>query len=61
MVVQVREDELLSKVVVTNGKKEWYCCFCSETNVWTRAKCPRCKNRQSNGVALKPFASSVHE
>ena len=24
-------------------RKEWYCRFCSETNVWTRSKCRMCQ------------------
>ena len=44
MVGQVRKDELLAGAVVTEGRKEWfYRFFCSETNVWTSAKCRRCK------------------
>ena len=26
-----------------DGRKQWYCRFCSETNVWTRSKCRRCQ------------------
>ena len=42
MTSQVRKDELLAKAVVIDGRKEWCCRFCSETNVWTGAKCRRC-------------------
>ena len=37
------KDELLAHVVVIDGRKEWYFRFCTETNVWTRSKCQRCK------------------
>ena len=30
------------KAVVTEGKKEWFCRYCLETNVCSRAKCWRC-------------------
>ena len=42
MAGQVRKDELLARATVI-GRKEWYCRFCSEANVWTRSKCRRCK------------------
>ena len=32
-----------AKAVAIDGRKEWYCRFCSETNVWTRSKCRRCQ------------------
>ena len=43
MAGEVLEDELLAKAVVIDGRKEWCCCSCSETNFWTRSKCRRCK------------------
>ena len=26
-----------------DDRKEWCCCLCSETNVWTRSRCRRCQ------------------
>ena len=43
MAGQVRKDELLAKRVAIGGRREWCDRFCSETNVWTKAKCRRCK------------------
>ena len=43
MAGQVRIEELLAKAVTIDGRKEWYCRFCSETNVWTRSKCRSCQ------------------
>ena len=40
---QERKDELLANMVVIDCGREWYCRLCSETNVWSRAKCRRCK------------------
>ena len=39
MAGQVRKEELLAKADTFDGRKEWCCRFCSETNVWTRSKC----------------------
>ena len=30
-------------LVVIDGQQEWYCQFCFETTMWSRAKCRRCK------------------
>ena len=35
MAGQVRVEELLAKAVTIDGRKEWYCRFCSEKNVCT--------------------------
>ena len=43
MAWQVRMEELHAKAVTIDGRKEWSCRFCSETNVWTRSKCRRCQ------------------
>ena len=40
---QVRDDELLVAAFVINGRKEWYRQFFSETSVWSRAKCRKCR------------------
>ena len=43
MAGQVRKEELLAKAVTIDGRKEWCCRVCSETNSWTKSKCRRCK------------------
>ena len=37
------DGKLLAKAVTIDGRKDWYCRFCSETNVWTRSKRRRCQ------------------
>ena len=37
---QVRAERVLAEVI--DGRKEWTCKFCSESNVWTRWRCRRC-------------------
>ena len=39
----------------SDGRKEWCCRFCSETNVWTRWRCRRC---QTSSVAREVQAGS---
>ena len=36
-----RMEDLLAEAVTIDGRMEWYCRFCSETNVWTRSMCRR--------------------
>ena len=43
MAGQARMEELLAKAVTVDGRKEWYCRFCSETDVWTTSECLRCQ------------------
>ena len=52
---QVREDGVLAKAVVIDGRKEWYCRSGSETNVWTKTKCRRCKTDIPSGLQGKPL------
>ena len=33
---QVRAEKVLADATIIDGRKEWICKFCSETNVWTR-------------------------
>ena len=40
---QVEKDEPLARTIVIDARSEWYCRFCSGTNVWTGSKCRRCK------------------
>ena len=46
----VRKDKLSAKAVVIAGLKKWYCRFCPETNVWSRAKCRSCKTDIPSGL-----------
>ena len=39
---RVRAEKVLAEAVTIEGRKEWICKFCSETNVWTRWRCRRC-------------------
>ena len=47
-------------------RKEWYCCFCSKTNVWTRSKRRRCETNISSVLqgkykqAVSTKAHTVH-
>ena len=45
-------EELLAKAITIDGRKEWCCRFCSETNVWTRSKCRRC---QTNFPSVRKY------
>ena len=38
---QVRAERDLADAITVDGRKEWICKFCSETNVWTRWRCRR--------------------
>ena len=50
---QIRQEELLAKAVVIEGRNAWYCRFCSETNVWSGAECRRCKTDIPAGLHAK--------
>ena len=39
---QVRAERVLAEAITIDGRKEWTCKFCSESNVWTRWRCRRC-------------------
>ena len=41
---QVRAERVLADAITTDGRREWTCKFCSETNVWTRWRWRRCGN-----------------
>ena len=54
---QVRKDELLAKAITTDGRKEWCCRYCSETNVANTGK--RCQQRTrvvEAGLSRRPRA-----
>ena len=46
MAGQVGKEELFGRAITIDGRKEWYCLFCSDTNVWTRSRCARLGFRQ---------------
>ena len=39
---QVRAERVLAEAITIDGRKEWTCKFCSESNVWTRWRFRRC-------------------
>ena len=55
----VRKEELLAKSVTIDGRKEWYCRFCSETNV--AVEVPQVPDRYSVCVTRWTHSSSVNK
>ena len=39
---EYRAKRVLASAISIDGRKEWTCKFCSESNVWTRWLCRRC-------------------
>ena len=39
--------------ITNDGRKEWICKFCSETNVWTSWRCRRCFSNIPAGLRGK--------
>ena len=37
-----RSERVLASAISIDGRKEWTCKFCSESDVWTRWRCRRC-------------------
>ena len=37
-----REEKVLADAITNDGRQDWICKFCSESNVWTRWRCRRC-------------------
>ena len=50
---QVRVERVLADAITIDGRKEWTCKFCSETNVWTRERCKSCGNNIPMGLQGK--------
>ena len=50
---QIRQEELLATAVVIEGRKEWFCRFCSEASVWSSTKCRSCKTDIPAGLHAK--------
>ena len=44
---------MLAGAIVIDGRKEWTCKFCSESNVWTRWRCRRCHHDITAGLRVK--------
>ena len=40
--VKERSERVLASAISIDGRKEWTCKFCSESDVWTRVRCRRC-------------------
>ena len=50
---QVRAERVLAVAITIDGRKEWTCQFCSESNVWTRWRCRRCYHNIPAGLSGK--------
>ena len=50
---QARAEKVLADAITIDGRKEWICKFCSETNVWTRWRCRRCYSNIPAGLQGK--------
>ena len=50
---------MLANALSIDGRKEWTCKFCSESNVWTRWRCRRCYNNIPAGLAHFPSFSFI--
>ena len=57
---QVRAEKLLADATTIDGREEWICKFCSETNVWTRWRCRRCYSNILAGLQEK-YRQAVSE
>ena len=45
-----RAQKVLASAISIDGRKEWTCKFCSESNVWTRWRCRRCESNIPTGL-----------
>ena len=43
-------EEMLADAISIDGRIEWICIFCSESNVWTRWRCRRCHTNIAAGL-----------
>ena len=48
-----RAERVLAIAISIDGRKEWTCKFCSESNVWTRWRCRRCYSNIPAGLQGK--------
>ena len=53
VLVKDRAERVLADAITIDGRKEWTCKLCSETNVWTRWRCRRCFSNISAGLQGK--------
>ena len=51
--IEATERRVLAKANSVDGRKEWMCEFCSESNVWTRWSCRRCDRNIPAGLQGK--------
>ena len=54
---KTRAEKVLADAIRTDGRIEWICKFCSQTNVWTRWRCRWCSQkflRVCKGSTKKP-------
>ena len=45
-----RAERILAGAIAIDGREEWICNFCSESNVWTGWRCRRCHNNILAGL-----------
>ena len=57
--VQVKAESVVTDAVTNDGRKEWLCKFCSETNVWTRWRCRCCGNNIPSGLQGKQHKQAM--
>ena len=48
-----RAEKVLADAISIDGRKEWTCKFCLESNVWTRWRCRRCNTNIPAGLRGK--------
>ena len=48
-----RAERVLANAISIDGRKEWTCKFCLESNVWTMWRCRRCYNNIPAGLHAK--------
>ena len=57
----IREERVLADAITIDGRKEWICKFCSETNVWTRWRLQALWEQHPHGSARQTQAGDVRE
>ena len=60
MASQVRTEELRAKAVTIDGRKDWYCRFCSETNVH-KVEVSQVSDKHSVSVASHTHAGCINQ
>ena len=54
-------ERVLADAITIDGRKEWTCKFCSETNVWTRGALQVLREQHLHGFARQPQAGELCE